>query len=118
MEKLSDFEISKLFDIDYNDIELYIKDYYNLIKSYEISINPQYQFIYDEFMTHLIIDTIKKYKKKSSKQSKLVGFRGCFYRHLKSKEWYEKIKNPDKCQETIKRLRKYKLEKININYGN
>ena len=30
----------------------------------------------------------------------------------------EKIKNPDKCQETIKRLRKYKLEKININYGN
>jgi hypothetical protein len=117
MEK-SDFEISKMFNIDHNDIELYIKDFYNLIESYKISINPQYQFIYDEFMNHIIRDTIKKYKNKSSNQLKLVGFRSCFYQHFKSKNWHDKLMAPEKCSETMKRLRKYKLEKINKNYGN
>ena len=101
-----------------SDREVYNSYYKYILTSYNVKVKSEYQFIYDEFLDHLILDSTKINTKENFEDKWQVTFRGQFYQHFKSREWHDKIMNPDKCQETIKRLRKYKLEKININYGN
>ncbi len=100
-----------------SDRELYNSYYKYILTAYNVKVKSEYQFIYDEFLDHLISDCTKINKKEKFETTQAT-FRGQFYQHFKSREWYDKIMNPEKCPETIKRLRKYKLEKININYGN
>jgi len=99
-----------------SDIEYFIKEFNYLITSYNISINEEFRFIYDEFLDHLILDSQKRAA--TSTQKKQIIFRSCFYLHFKSREWYDKIMKPHKCPEIIRRLRINKLEKIKENYGN
>lgn len=110
-----------------NDV-LYTECYYYLIKAYNIAINHQYKFVYDEFLEHLIsdcnVDVDKNYNNKKNKKSgdkrkyQQIVFRSKFYQHFSSKEWYHKIIAPEKCPEIIRRLRINKLKKIKENYGN
>ena len=100
-----------------SDIELYNSYYKYILTSYNVKVKSEYQFIYDEFLDHLISDCMKINKEEKFENNQAT-FRGQFYQHFKSSEWYYKLMTPEKCLETIKRLRKYKLEKINENYGN
>lgn len=96
-----------------SDKEVYNSYYKYILISYNVKVKPEYQFIYDEFLNHLILDC-----KKIKENFNQAIFRGQFYQHFKSRDWYDKLMTPEKCPETIKRLRNYKLEKINGNYGN
>lgn len=98
-----------------SDRELYNSYYKYILKSYQVKVKPEYQFIYNEFLDHLISHCNKKEDFEDKWQ---VTFRGQFYQHFKSSEWYYKIMTPEKCPEVIRRLRINKLEKIKENYGN
>ena len=116
----------KLYIDDFTtDNELYTTLYNSIFHLYRITKKDEYQFIYDEFLEHLKLDCTKLVEKHfdPTKKGKLhlykiEVFKKLFMEHLDVPAWYDKIMAPDKCQETIKRLRKYKLEKINKNYGN
>ena len=123
--------MNKLYINQYiSDNELYTGLYNRLFSLFGIYKQDEYQFIYDEFLEHLILDCTKLVEKnfdptKKSKPHlyKMEAFKKIFMDHLTKERatdnaWYDKIMRPDKCPEIIKRLRKYKLEKININYGN
>lgn len=99
-----------------------MKNYYkelfnNLLLSYYITI--EHQFIYDELLNHLILDCEnyieKNYnpiKNRDIKEYSKLIFKTKLYNHIKSREWFDKIYNPDKCPEVIKRVRKNKLNQI------
>ena len=92
------------------DKDFYTKLFYDLFISYEIKINSEYQFIYDEFLEHLIIDA------KNTNNfciSETQMFKGVFYNNLSTLNWYKKIKFPDTSPELKKRLRCIKLQKLN-----
>ena len=104
-------------------MKIYKKEFYRLVDSY-ITIKKEYQFIFDEFLEHLILDceelvekNYNPHKNRDSNDTKieytLLIFRGLFYNHIKSREWFDKIYNPEKCTEVIKRVRKNKLDIIN-----
>ena len=98
----------------------YYDEFYRLIDSYFITMKKEHQFIYDELLKHLTLDcnelVEKNYNTTKSKVSKkeysLLLFRALFYNHIKSREWFDKIYNPEKCTEVIKRVRKNKLNQI------
>jgi len=99
--------------------ELYSSCYKHLLKSYNIDVKKEYQFIYDEFLEHLISDTIKFIKDyKPNNIKNYIIFKNQFYMHIKSKDWYYKIITPEKCPEIIRKNRNNKLEKIKENYEN
>ena len=101
------------------DDEILYHDFYNLFNSYDITINDDYKFFYEEFFEHILEDTntfvektvrikvnaqIVEYKKNV--------FRSTFYRHFVSKDWYYKLKNPESFSELRRIVRKNKLEKL------
>lgn len=102
------------------DNEFYSNLYYDLFISYDIKINSEYQFIYDEFLEHLVSDTnkmmIKKYKNfflsPALHDTTKHVFKGIFYNHFSSSIWYNKIKSPDTSPELKRRLRNNKLKNI------
>lgn len=101
-------------------MEIYKNEFYRLIDNYYIKIKKEHQFIYNELLDHLILDCEelieKNYNPHKSRDTKieytLLMFRGLFYNHIKSTEWFNKIYNPDECPEVIKRVRKNKLNQI------
>jgi len=91
----------------------------NLILSYNITIKKEHQFIYNEFLNHLISDSENLVKKNYQSEKNgdkndycRVVFHNQFYTHIKSSEWFNKIYNPDECPEVIKRVRKNKLNQL------
>lgn len=90
--------------------DFYTELFYDLFISYGIKINTEYQFIYDEFLDHLIIDTNIK---PSSRLTLERIFKSNFYTHISSTDWYTKIKYPETSLELKKRLRNNKLQKLN-----
>jgi len=90
----------------------------DLINSYAISIKKEYQFVYDDFFYHILLDCIdyvkKNYKIKDN-TNKMIAFKAKFHQHISSREWWNKIYKTEECPEVIKRVRKNKLNQI---YGN
>lgn len=106
---------------DKNNEDLFIKVFYDLLDSYQIRVNKEYQFVYDHVFEHIMDDTnrstemnFKSDKKGDKSKYKLVVFKGYLYRYLVSK-YGEQIRNPEKCQGIIKEIRVKKLKKINDN---
>jgi len=91
------------------DIKYFSELYYDLLDSYEIKINKNYNFVYEEFLIFLLEDMIKNYKFDSEEKK----FRRCLYRHLMC-GWYYRLKEPEKDIEFTNKLRIRKLEKINL----
>lgn len=104
---------------DDNEFGFYEELYYNVLNKYGIYIKNEYKFVYDEFLEHLISDTIS-YVKKNYKSNlnnnpvpyKINVFKRIFSTHLSSNVWYTKIYYPEQCPEIIKKVRNNKLEKI------
>ena len=102
-----------------SDYDILKNDFYDLINLYEIKINIDYQFIYDEFFEHLIFDVYESVAKnfKEGKNSttlldyKKAVFRNFFYKHLSS-DWFYKIKKPESVISLRKIVRKNKLKNI------
>lgn len=93
--------------------------FYDLLDSYNININNDYKFIYDEFFDHLISDvnnsTIKNYRENTYTtliEYKKTILRNFLYKHLISKEWFDKIKQPESVISLRRIVRKNKLGKI------
>lgn len=109
--------------IDNNVID-YSKIFYELFISYEFTIRKEYQFLYDDFLNHLISDTEKiinlNYNDASDSYMKYgwrndyskVKFKDTFYRHIAYSDWGSKLKHPEKFPELKRNLRKEKLKKI------
>lgn len=92
--------------------------FYDLLNSYQIIINKDYQFIYDEFFDHIIFDTnvlteknFKSDRKGDKIKYKMVIFKSVLYRHLVSSTG-EMLRKPEKFPELRKIVRLKKLNKI------
>ena len=97
----------------YDSYNYYKKLFDNLLLSYYITINQEHKFVYDDFLKHLILDCENIDKKNNHTKNDLSAiFRAQFYNHIKSREWFDKIYNADKCPEVIKKVRKNKLDII------
>lgn len=94
--------------------------FYELFYSYNIKINKDYQFFYDEVFNHILEDTIKiinnnKFPRSSGFEYNSMTFKGQFYQHFSHSNLGDKLLNPDKYPELNNKLRKLKLKKLNIN---
>ena len=102
-----------------NDNNILKNLYYDLFYSYNIKIKKEYQFVYDDFFYHLILDT-NNYVSKNYNKEKHINlldykkgiFKGLFYKHYSQPYYYYKILEPEKDIEINKELRKRKLKKI------
>jgi hypothetical protein len=108
-----------------SDNELYTSVYYNIFKIYGIYRKSEYQFIYDEFLEHLISDCIKFVEKNFNSERKgklylykIEVFKKMFSNHINISSWSKKLMTPEKCPEIIRKFRINKLEKIKENYEN
>jgi len=105
-ENLHDFYAIMLIDIF---------DYFDII------YHKEYQFVYDEFLEHLILDSEDNVKNNHNEE-KYPGtimtyrrniFNLIFRQHIHTKIWYNKIYHPENCPEYTRKIRTNKLKKIN-----
>lgn len=106
--------------INITDENFDFEGYFNsVLQRFNIKVNKEYQFVYDEFLEHLINDT-NKFVKKNFDDSKndnmkyytLEIFKKCFIDHWKSKD-IGKLINPENYPEFKRKVRTDKLNKIN-----
>lgn len=120
--------MKELFIDDDDDVIDYGKIFYDLFISYEFIIKKEYQFLYDDFLTHLISDTEKlvnskyddtpdNYMEYGWRNDYLkVKFKDTFYRHIAYSNWGSKLRHPESFPELKRNLRNEKLKKI-LNNG-
>jgi hypothetical protein len=92
--------------------------FYDLLDSYQIIVNKEYQFVYDDMFEHIMHDInlltesqLKVNKIKDITNYKTYIFKSALYRHLVSSKG-EKLKHPEKFPELKRILRIRKLEKL------
>lgn len=83
----------------------------------------QYSFFYDDVIEHLIKDTEKIANKnlvnKENSTYRLEVFKRTLYTHMSAeKNFNDKIRNPEKYKEILRKFRKEKIQKIIENNGN
>lgn len=107
-----------------NDKDFFIKVYNSLLIRFNIIINTEYQFVYDNFFEHLIDDTNKlvdkNYKENKAvfgghmttkKEYKIEIFKRMFTDHSNSKQFHKLI-HPESQPEIKRKLRLKKLKKL------
>ena len=99
---------------DTSDVDFYITMIHRYYAIFDVTINKDYQFVYDEFLKHLILDTeniVEKYPNKKITY-KMNVFKNIFQQHINSNAWRDKLKHPEKFPEFKRKIRTNKLNKI------
>jgi len=103
-------------------IDFYSNLYYDLLISYDISVNEDYIFVHEKFLELLIQDTNKLINKDFNKKFidssnsdeenlKMIIFKSVLYKNLVN-GWYERLKYPEKFSEYTREIRMNKINKI------
>ena len=103
----------------------YILRYFGVFFLVPKNTREEYQFLYDEILTHLIQDTekiVKRSIKKDFSQKKIVGykteiFKRTYVSHSIGEDLLLQLHHPEKYPKLTRKLRQNKLKKI-IENGN
>lgn len=104
-----------LVNLTNNNYNRYRELYYSLLIKYDINIPTDYEFVFDEFLEHLINDTYHIITKNAKNHLNLYyytenTFNQVFKFHIYSSEWKDKIFH---CETNIELKRIIRLKKLN-----